>query len=441
MLNAIWLGLVLIAVVYAAFTGTMPAVTAAAFKSAETAIADVIKLTGFMIFMLGVMRVASDGGLLAVIARVLAPVLRRLFPEVPPDHPAMGAMVMNMAANMLGLGNAATPFGLKAMAELNRLNRHPGVATDAMVLFLVINATAIHLMPPTGTMAVRAAEGSVAPAAIWVPTLFATACAMSFGMLTVFLLRGRARYAVRPLAGGEAVPVREAPFALADTPAEPTAVPPASPARSALALGIGIALLAAVAWQIAVPWPGIPWATRTRVDVAKEIANQWLIALLIVALLLVGLRGGVRIYDSMVAGAREGLEVVVRIVPYLVVILVAVGMFRASGALDLIIGALDPVTSAIGFPAEALPMALLRPLSGSGAFAVMAEILHTHGPDSFVGMVASTLQGSTETTFYVLTVYFGSVGVREMRHVIPACLIGDLAGFAGATAACHLFFG
>jgi spore maturation protein SpmA len=440
MLNAIWLGLVLVSVVYAAFNGTMPAVTEAAFKSAENAISDVIKLTGFMIFMLGVMRVASDGGLLAVIARALAPVLRRLFPEVPPDHPAMGAIVMNMAANMLGLGNAATPFGLKAMAELNRLNPYPGVATDAMVLFLVVNATAIHIMPPTGTMAVRAAEGSASPAAIWVPTLIATACAMTVGVLTVFVLRGRERYAVRPLAGAAATPVSDAPFPLVDTPAEVTPVPATSPARSALAIGVGLALLVAIAWQIATPWPGVPFPARTRLDVAKEIANQWLIALLIVALLLVGLRGGVRIYDSMVAGAREGLDVVVRIAPYLVVILVAVGMFRASGALALIIGALDPVTSAIGFPAEALPMAILRPLSGSGAFAVMAEILHTYGPDSFVGMVASTLQGSTETTFYVLTVYFGSVGIREMRHVIPACLLGDLAGFAGATAACHLFF-
>ena len=435
MLNAIWLGLVLIAVVYAAFNGTMPAVTKAGFESAETAVGYVIKLTGFMIFMLGVMRVASDGGLLAVIARMLAPILRRLFPEVPPDHPAMGAMVMNMASNMLGLGNAATPFGLKAMAELNRLNPYPGVATDAMVLFLVINATAIHIMPPTGTMAVRAAAGSASPAAIWVPTMIATTCAMVVGMLVVYALRGRERYAARPLPdASQALPTADPGFALPDA-APPPAVAAASPARSALAIGIGLLLLAAVVWQIAVPGPD-----RTRFDVAKEVADQWLIALLVAGLLLVGLRGGVRIYDSMVAGAREGLDVVVRIVPYLVVILVAVGMFRASGALDLIIGALDPLTSAIGFPAAALPMALLRPLSGSGSFAVMAEILHAHGPDSFVGMVASTLQGSTETTFYVLTVYFGSVGVREMRHVIPACLIGDLAGFAGATAACHLFF-
>jgi len=441
MLNAIWLGLVLIAVVYAAFAGTMPAVTKAGFESAETAVNYVIKLTGFMIFMLGVMRVASDGGLLAAIARLLAPILRRLFPDVPPDHPAMGAMVMNMASNMLGLGNAATPFGLKAMAELNRLNPHPGVATDAMVLFLVINATAIHIMPPTGTMAVRAAAGSASPAAIWVPTLIATMCAMTVGVLTVYLLRGRTRYAAQPLPATEAA----AAAAVAPDPSLPdaqlpTAVVAVSPVRNALAAAIGLALLAAVVWEIAKPWPGVPWAARTRLDVAKEIADQWLIALLIAGLLLVGLRGGVRIYDAMVAGAREGLDVVVRIVPYLVVILVAVGMFRASGALDLIIGAVDPITSAIGFPAAALPMALLRPLSGSGAFAVMAEILEAHGPDSFVGMLASTLQGSTETTFYVLTLYFGSVGVREIRHTLAACLIGDLAGFAGATLACHLFF-
>src|SRR5215471_3355323 len=204
MLNAIWLGLVLVSVVYAAFAGTMPAVTKAGFESAETAVTYVIKLTGFMIFMLGVMRVASEGGLLAVIARMLAPILRRLFPDVPPDHPAMGAMVMNMASNMLGLGNAATPFGLKAMTELNRLNPYPGVATGAMVLFLVINATAIHLMPPTGTMAVRAAAGSASPAAIWVPTMIATVCAMTAGMLTFYLLRGRERYAARPLPAADA---------------------------------------------------------------------------------------------------------------------------------------------------------------------------------------------------------------------------------------------
>jgi spore maturation protein SpmA len=437
-LNAIWLGLVLIAVVYAAFTGTMQEVADAAFSSAESAVSLVIKLAGFMLFMLGAMRVASDGGLLAAVARGLRPILRRLFPEVPPDHPAMGAIVMNLAANMLGLGNAATPFGLKAMVELNKLNRYPGVATDAMILFLVINTTALHLMAPTGTMAVRAAAGSASPGAIWLPTFFATLCSTSVGVLMVFLLRRRARYAVRPLADA---PEPVAPAPTVPEIAETLPTPATSAARSALAAAVGVALLAAIAWQIAVPWRGVPWAGRTSLDVLRQIAEVWLIPLLVAGLLLVGLRGGVRIYESMVAGAREGLDVVVRILPYLVVILVAVAMFRASGALDILTRALDPITSAVGFPAAALPMALLRPLSGSGAFAVMAEILATHGPDSFVGMLASTLQGSTETTFYVLTLYAGAAGVRELRYALAACLIGDLAGFAGATAACHLFFG
>ena len=436
-MNAIWLGLVLVAIVYAAFSGTMPALSKAGFDGAESGVTTVIKLAGFMIFMLGVMRVASDGGMLAAISRKLAPVLRHVFPDVPPDHPAMGAMVMNLAANMLGLGNAATPFGIKAMVELNKLNPRPGVASDPMILFLVINSTCITLMAPTGTIAVRAAAGSASPGAIWIQTLIASACSMIVGLFMVYLLRVRSR-------GAAPTPAAAVPSPHVGSPAGPDPELPeavTSPARSALAAAIALALVVAVGWQIAVPWAGPPWSPRSPVDAAKEVAEVWLIPLLVAALLLVGLRGGVRIYESMVAGAREALEIVARIVPYLVVILVAVAMFRASGALDLVIGALDPITSAIGFPAAALPMALLRPLSGSGAFAVMAETLKTHGPDSFVGLLASTLQGSTETTFYVLTVYCGAAGVREMRYALPACLVGDLAGFAGATAACHLFFG
>lgn len=433
MLNVIWLGLVLVSVVYAAFTGNMKPVAEAAFTSAEAAVALLIKLAGFMIFMLGLMRVASDGGLLAALARVLAPLLRRLFPDLPPDHPAMGAMVMNLASNMLGLGNAATPFGLKAMVELNRNNPYPGVATDAMVLFLVINASIITLMAPTGTMAVRAAAGSASPAAIWVPTLIATTCSTIAALATYYGLRRLSRYIARPLADPGGAAAAEAPVVV---PFTPLPAPAPTPARSALAAAIGTALLAAIAWEIASPGAG-----RSAGDAAREIAEFWLIPLLVAGLLLVGLRGGVRVYESMVAGAREGLDVVVRIVPYLVVILVAVAMFRASGALELLIRALDPVTSAVGFPAAALPMALLRPFSGSGAFAVMAEILESQGPDSFVGLLASTIQGSTETTFYVLTVYCGAAGIRDIRHALPACLVGDLAGIAGATAACHLFFG
>jgi spore maturation protein SpmA len=436
-LNWIWLGLVLVAVVHAAFTGTMEAVSAAAFGSAKSAVNLVIGLTGFMIFMLGLMRVASDGGLLRVIARALAPLLRRLFPDVPPEHPAMGAMVMNMASNILGLGNAATPFGLKAMVELNKLNRLPGVATDPMVLFLAINTSAITLMAPTGTMAVRSAAGSEVPGAIWIPTLIATTCSTVAAVSAYFLLRGRRRFAAKPLPDGEEPPPPlETPDVEVPDTGDRAGRPPLGPAQTLLLAGVGLALLLGFALEFQ-RLAGVGGAT----EATKQLAQHWLIPLLIVGLLLVGVAGRVRVYESMVAGAREGLDVVVRIVPYLVVILVAVGMFRASGALDLFIGLLDPLTRAVGFPGEALPMALLRPLSGSGAFAVMAEILETQGADSFVGMLASTLQGSTETTFYVLTVYCGAAGIRDVRHALPACLIGDLAGAVGATAACHLFFG
>jgi spore maturation protein SpmA len=437
-LNWIWLALILGAAVYAAFSGQMQAVTDQIYDSAKEAVTLVINLTGIMIFMLGIMRVARDGGLLRWIARRLAPLLRRLFPEVPPDHPAMSAMVMNFASNIFGLGNAATPFGLKAMAELEKLNPVRGVASNPMILFLAINTSAITLMPPTGTVAVRDAAGSADPFAIWIPTLIATLCSTLGAVAAFYLLRDRKAFAARPLPDAEtAEPV---PKSLAAP--EPEEVlgeasdRPLETWRKLLigtvlgALGVGLALQA-----------GELSAGASPGAVARDLTRAWVFPLLVVGLLLVGVAGRVRFYESAIAGAREGLEVAVRIVPYLVAILVAVGMFRASGALDLLIRIVDPVTSWIGIPGEVLPMALLRPLSGSGAFGVMSEVLTTYGPDSFAGYLASTLQGSTETTFYVLTLYCGAAGVRDVRFALIACLSGDLAGLLGATAACHLFFG
>jgi spore maturation protein SpmB len=361
--------------------------------------------------------------------------MHRLFPDVPPDHPAMGAMIMNFATNVLGLGNAATPFGLKAMVELDRLNPRPGVATDAMAMFLAINASSITLMPPTGTVAIRAAAGSADPFAIWIPTLIATTCSTVAAVAAVYALRLRQRPLPEPVPGRAGArpepPLPEVPDEIAD---EGT-TEPAGPARRALVLGVLLALglgLALHATDLL--------ATLPPGEAAKTLTSAWLFPLLIAALLLVGVAGRVPVYESMVAGAREGLEVAVRIVPFLVAILAAVAMFRASGALGLLVRTLDPLTSLVGFPGEALPMALLRPLSGSGAFGVMAEIVNTQGPDSFVGNLVCTLQGTTETTFYVLTLYFGAAGVRNMRYTLAACLIADVAGLAGATAACHLFF-
>ena len=446
LLNWIWLGLILGAVLYAGWVGeiagpegtavsAMGEVSKAMFEGAKGAVSLVIGLVGAMMLFLGLMNVAREGGLLAWVTRGLRPLMVRLFPDVPEDHPAMGAMVMNFASNVLGLGNAATPFGLKAMSELSRLNPHPGVATDSMVLFLAINTSAITLMAPTGTMALRAAAGSEVPAAIWIPTIIATTCSTIAAISTVFLLRRRAGYAARPLPDPPAAPTPTETAEL-DAPL-PTPSQPAGPLRS----GLVAAILLALAWFLFQDVSGQLAAGRSGMEVVRDVAASWPMPVLVLVMLLIGVTGRVRVYEATVAGAREGLEVGIRIVPFLVVILAAVAMFRASGLLDLLISALAPVTSLVGFPAEALPMAILRPLTGQGAYAVMAELLETHGPDSFVGLLVSTLQGSTETTFYVLTVYCGAAGVREVRHALPACLVGDIAGAIGATAACHLFFG
>jgi len=436
-LNWIWLGLMLGSIAYASLIpGRMAEVGTAVMTGASSAVTLVIGLVGAMVFFLGLVRVAFDAGLRDWLGRVLAPLARRLFPEVPSDHPAMGAMVMNMSSNMMGLGNAATPFGLKAMAELARLNSVPGVATNAMVLFLAINTSAITIFPPFGTIAVRQAAGSADPWAIWAPTLIATTCSTVVAVTAYFLLGRLSVFRPRPMPNPPPAPAEIPEPEIPSS--ESGSLEPQSPSWPKRLIVAGFALTVAVGLGLEcvrlVPELGA-------VGAFKEIVRGWLLPLLIGGLLLMGVGSRVRAYDSMIAGAREGLDVAVRIVPYLVAILVAVAMFRASGALDLVIGALDPYTSALGVPAEVLPMALLRPLSGSGAFGVMSEIITTYGPDSFIGLLTCTLMGSTETTFYVLALYLGAAGVVDGRHALAACLLGDLGGFVGATAACHWFFG
>lgn len=436
MLNGIWLALVLISVLWAAYTGRMEALNAQIIESAVSAITLAIKLTGPMVLFLGLMSVAREGGLMTVIARFLAPLMRRLFPDVPADHPAMGAIVMNMASNALGLGNAATPFGLKAITELERLNPRPGIATNSQVLFLAINTSSVTLLP-TGVVALRAAAGSENAFAIFPTTLLATIGSTLGAVGACMLLRRMRgmRQEDRPeLAEAEAA-ASEDDLPDVDTHL-PTELPPlASPAvlwtLRAFWVAFGVALVLHVR-DLA--------ATRSGLEVFFEIAGHWLLAALVAFLLWFGVRRRVRVYEAAVAGGKEGLEVALRIAPYLVAILVAVGMLRSSGALAALVAFIEPATGAVGMPAEAMPMALLRPLSGSGSYGVMAEILQTHGPDSFVGLVASTLQGSTETTFYVLALYLGAARVRDGRHSLPACLVGDFCGLVAAVAACHWFF-
>ncbi len=403
--------------------GPMAALAAAMVDSATGAVTLAIGLIGVMALFLGLMKVAEAGGLLVIIARLVRPLMQRLFPDVPPDHPAMGAMILNISANALGLGNAATPFGIRAMQELDKLNPHKGTATNAMALFLAINTSSVTLLP-TGVIALRAAAGSIDPAGILPTTLFATIISTTVAIIMAKLCQ---RYwAVAP-------PDRAAdgaPAAAVSAPGE--ALPEdADGSQGGYAPWVSYAALAVIAGLVPLT---IVYGTALA---------PWIIPGLMVGLLGFGVARGVRVYEMFVEGAKEGFEVAFRIIPYLVAILVAVGMFRASGALALLITPLGSLTNLVGLPPEALPMALLRPLSGSGAYGILASIINAPaiGPDSYTGYLVSTFQGSTETTFYVLAVYFGAVQVRRVRHAIAAALTADVAGIAGAVIAVAWLYG
>jgi spore maturation protein SpmB len=383
------------------------------------------------------MGILREAGLMRSIARALKPVMVRLFPEVPPEHPAMGAMIMNFAANMLGLGNAATPFGLKAMTELDKLNPHRGVSTNAMSLFLAINTSGIAVLA-LGAVAMRAALGSKDAAGILVPSLIATSISTAVAVTVAKLTEKLPYFAPQRYAESGAV---AAAAAAVDTAAlekaEQAAVPrePATGLRLGLSMSVGAVILIAIgrfAWLAPAETGGF--------EITRSLLSDWLLPVLMASIVLFGMGRQVKVYETFVASAKEGFQIAISIIPFLVAILVAIGMFRASGALEAIVSFLAPATSSVGFPAEALPMALIRPLSGSGALAVMTDTMKTHGPDSFIGYLVSVLNGSMETTFYVLAVYFGSVQVRALRHTVLACLAADLAGIIGATAVCHLFF-
>ncbi|WP_218969819.1 nucleoside recognition domain-containing protein [Thermodesulfatator atlanticus] len=419
-MNRIWFYLLLFAVLAAAFNNSMEAVTKASFDAAKTAVNLAIGLVGAMTLWLGLVKVAEEGGLLRLIARRVKWILTRLFPNVPPEHPAMSAMVMNISANALGLGNAATPLGIKAMMELQKLNPHPERATDAMCLFLAINTSNVTLLP-LGVIAVRAAAGCKDPAAILIPTLFATTCSTIAAVVAAkFLAR---------LSGPE-----EAPVVSNENKAEDTFTEEKRPRISSLektfiwllVFLIFLALLYRI-WQD----PGA--------EALKQLISFWLVPLLMLSLLLFGYFRGVPVYEKACEGGKEGFQVALKIIPFLVMILVAIAMFRASGAFDFLATLLKPITSPIGFPAEVLPVALLRPLSGSGAFGLMSEIV-ARAPDSFAAYLASTIQGSTETTFYVLAVYFGAVGIKDPRYAVWAALFADFVGVAAAFFICRLTY-
>jgi spore maturation protein SpmA len=409
MLNALWVGFFLIAFLIALFklvflgdSEIFAALVKALFDSSKTAFEIALGLTGVMALWLGVMKIGERAGLLELLTRGLAPLFRRLFPEVPPNHPALGAMTMNMGANMLGLDNAATPLGIKAMQELQTLNPSPDTASDAQILFLVINTASVTLLPVT-IFTYRAQLGAADPTDVFVPLLITTYIGTLIGLFTTGLFQKLHLWNRVTLAY----------------------------------LGGATALIGGLVAYFS----SLDAAAMTQ---QSSILSNVLLFGLVAAFLAMALWRRVNAYEAFVEGAKEGFHTAVTIIPYLVAMLVAIAVFRASGALDLLMGAMRSAVLALGFDArwvDALPTALMKPFSGSGARAMMIDTMQTHGADSFAGRLASIVQGSTETTFYVLAVYFGAVGIKRVRHAVACGLIADVAGILAAIGMAYLFFG
>jgi spore maturation protein SpmA/spore maturation protein SpmB len=427
-MNIIFLGMVVTAFGVAAIRelfsspGTMQALSAQTLGAANQSVQLALGLVGAMALFLGLMKVAEKGGLLTILARLMRPLLVRLFPSVPADHPAMGAMILNLSANALGLGNAATPFGIRAMQHLDCLNLNKGTATKAMILFLAVNTSSVTLLP-TGVIALRASLGSANPAGILPTTLFASLCST---VVAVVLAKCCERFF--PERSSQEASLSDA-HNSGDGEKRDRLEEVEIYKNYPLWASLLVLFLLGAFIGLAVLY-------------GQTIA-PWIIPGLVVSLLGFGAYRGVQTYEAFVEGAKEGFDVALKIIPYLVAILVAVAMLRTSGALGLVVTPLAAWTAPLGLPGEAIPMALLRPLSGSGAYGVMASILADPaiGPDSYTGYLVSTLQGSSETTFYVLAVYFGAVGIRRIRYTLIAALGADLAGIVGAVIACRYLYG
>lgn len=398
---------------------TFKKITNEAIKIAGVAVEIALGLIGIMAMWLGVMKVAEEAGLIKKIASFIKPLTKRIFPEVPPDHPAIGSMVMNISANMLGLGNAATPFGLKAMEELNSLNTNKGTATNSMITFLAINTAGLTLIPATA-IAVRAASGSSNPTIIIGTTMFAAFCATLTGLIVANIFH-----------------------ILSDSSKSLSAT--IKKHLKTILIFLSLIILLTIVFVF------LPNSFLNIIinDTVFEIFRKVIsvisilaIPLLIVVFIGYGAIKKVKVYEQFVEGAKEGFNIAIRIIPYLVAMLVAIAIFRAGGAMDnWLIPALRVVTDLIGMPAEALPMALMRPLSGSGSLGIMAEIMSVHGPDSFIGILVSTFYGSTETTFYVLAVYFGAVNIKNTRYALPVGLIADAVGILAALFIVTMLYG
>ena len=406
-LNYIWIAFFIIAFIFASIgllmgdTTIFQKIVDSTFDSSKTAFEISLGLTGVLALWLGIMKIGEKAGAVNALARMLSPVFTKLFPEIPKNHPAMGSMFMNIASNMLGLDNAATPTGLKAMAQLQELNPKKDTATNPMIMFLVLNTSGLTIIPTT-ILAFRAAYGAAMPTDVFIPILLSTTIATLAGIVLTLLWQ------------------------------KTSLLQPALLAT----LGCIMAFVGLLIW-------GFGRMDKDTMATVTSVGSNLILLSVIVSFILAGLWKRVNVYDAFIEGAKEGFTTAVRIIPYLVAILVAVGVFRASGAMDMVIGGIRRGVEWLGLNSDfvgGLPTAFMKPLSGSGARGMMLEAMKTYGADSFVGRLSCVLQGSTDTTFYILAVYFGSVGVKYTRHAAACGLLADLIGTMAAIAVCYLFF-
>lgn len=408
-LNYIWLAFFLTAFAVASVrliffgdTTVFPDIINSTFASSKTAFEISLGLTGVLSLWLGIMKIGEMGGVVNWFARILSPLFSKLFPDIPKGHPVTGSIFMNLAANMLGLDNAATPLGLKAMEGLQELNPRKDTASNPMIMFLVLNTSGLTIIP-ISIMVYRAQMGAAQPTDVFVPILLATFFSTLAGIITVSLYQ-RINLLNRTIL---------------------------------LFLGGASLFIAGIIWFFTT-------LSRQQIDTYSTTTANVFLFVIIIGFIIAGMRKRINVYDAFVEGAKEGFTTAVRIIPYLVAILVGIGVFRASGCMDYLIRGVAKLTELCGINSDfvgALPTALMKPLSGSGARGLMVDAMNTYGADSFIGRMACVFQGSTDTTFYILAVYFGSVGITRTRHAVPCGLLADLAGVLAAIFICYLFFG
>lgn len=406
-LNYIWIAFFLIAFVFGVVSLLLGDLTIfqkivdATFDSSKTAFETSLGLTGILALWLGIMKIGERAGIVNVLARLLSPLFSKLFPDLPKNHPVMGSIFMNIAANMLGLDNAATPTGLKAMTQMQELNTRKDTATNPMIMFLVLNTSGLTIIPTT-ILAFRSSYGAAQPTDVFIPILLATTVATLAGIIITALWQRINLF---------------------------------QPTLLLFIVGL-MAFVGLVIW-------GFGRMDKETMGTVTSVASNLILMSIIVLFIVSGLLKKVNVYDAFIEGAKDGFQTAVRIIPYLVAILVGVGVFRASGAMDLLIKGIQWLFEQCGLNTDfvaALPTAFMKPLSGSGARGLMLEAMKTYGPDSFVGRLSCIFQGSTDTTFYILAVYFGSISIKYTRHALACGLLADLAGVIAAIAVCYVFF-